>query len=347
MAVLTDFLLLAAKVSGYIVYALLQWVKKPTEKSIRNEICLITGAASPAGLGKLLALEFAQRGATLVLWDTDTEGNEKVAREVRNLGAKTYTYTCDVSRREEVYSMADDVRKDVGDVTILVNNAGVVPGKPFLQDSDEALERTMRMNCHAHFWTVKAFLPQMIKQNHGHIVTIAGSFGLFATGCLEGYCASKFAVVGFHEALSHELKAKRISDVKTTLVCPYFTDGDVFHDCRTRKEPKTLLSPLNPDCFVKTVMQGILQNQHMLCVPRGMYLAAILKNFLPWDAQVIIQKLLGMDKQKQHLLNEAFSLSTHTWHTRVTCLWLLNCRWKFSSRLVFTDRLVRICVKQP
>ncbi|XP_062976480.1 retinol dehydrogenase 10-like [Elgaria multicarinata webbii] len=296
MAVLVDFLILTAKVFGYIIHALIRWVKKPTEKAVANKICLITGAASATGIGRLFALEFAQRGATLVLWDIDREGNENTAREVRALGAKAYTYVCDVSRREEVYGAAEDVRKDVGDVTILVNNAGVVAGTPILQCPDEQLERTMKTNCHAHFWTVKAFLPQMIKRGNGHIVTIAGSFGLFATGCLEDYCASKFAVVGFHEALSHELKAKRINGVKTTLVCPYFINTGMFHSCRIRRELEALLSPLKPGDFVEAAMQGILRNQHMICIPRVMYLAAIAKNLLPWDAQVLIQKFLGLDK---------------------------------------------------
>nr|XP_003220693.1 PREDICTED: retinol dehydrogenase 10 [Anolis carolinensis] len=296
MAVLIDFLILTARVFGYILQALLQWIKKPAEKIVRNEICLITGTASATGIGRLLALEFARRGATLVLWDTDTKGNENTAREVCKLGAKAYAYTCDVSQRDLVYAAAASVRKEVGDVSIVVNNAGIVAGMPILQCPDGQMERTMRTNCHAHFWTVKAFLPQMIKREHGHIVTIAGALGLFATGCLEDYCASKFAAVGFHEALSHELKAKRINTVKTTLVCPYFIDTGTFNGCGVRRELKAFLSPISTGNFVKAAMRGILHNQHMICVPRVIYFGAILKNLLPWDVQVLIQKFLGLDK---------------------------------------------------
>lgn len=152
MGVLVDFLLLTAKIVGCIIQSLVRWIKRPTEKTVTNEICLITGTASAKGLGRLFALELAQRGATLVLWDIDTEGNEKTAVQVRELGAKVYAYTCDVSRRQDVYHTADRVRKEVGDVTVLINNAGVVAGKPILQCSDELLERTMKTNCHAHFW---------------------------------------------------------------------------------------------------------------------------------------------------------------------------------------------------
>ncbi|XP_054835697.1 retinol dehydrogenase 10-like [Eublepharis macularius] len=294
MAVLADFLILTVKIFECIIHSLLQWVIKPPEKTVTNEICLITGAASASGVGHLLALEFAKRGATLVLWDVDSEGNENTAREARELGVRAYAYTCDVSRREEVYAIAEKVKRDVGEVTILVNNASIITQKPILQFPDELLERTMRTNCHAHFWTVKAFLPQMIQSGHGHIVTIAGSLGLFATGCMEGYCASKFAVVGFHEALSHELKAQGVSGVKTTLVCPYFGDIGLSESFRNRQE--ATISPLKPGSWVKSAMQGILRNQPMICVPRGIYFAMITKNFLPCDVQVLVQKLLRLDK---------------------------------------------------
>uniref|UniRef100_A0A8C8SG96 Short-chain dehydrogenase/reductase 3 n=1 Tax=Pelusios castaneus TaxID=367368 RepID=A0A8C8SG96_9SAUR len=296
MGVLVDFVLLTAKVVGCIIQALVRWIKKPPEKTVTNEICLITGAASAKGLGRLFALEFAQRGATLVLWDIDADGNEKTAVQVMERGAKVYAYTCDVSQRQDVYKTAERVRQEVGDVTVLVNNAGVVAGKPILQCSDELLERTMKTNCHAHFWTVKAFLPKMMEMNHGHIVTIAGYFGLFATACVEDYCASKFAVVGFHEALSHQLRAKQINGVKTTLVCPCLVKTGMFTGCRVRRELDALLSPLKPEDCVKTAMKGILSNQAIICIPRVMYFAVVSKHLFPWDVQVLAHKFLGIDK---------------------------------------------------
>ncbi|OWK04407.1 hypothetical protein Celaphus_00016311 [Cervus elaphus hippelaphus] len=89
------------------------------------------------------------------------------------------------------------------------------------------------------FQTTKAFLPTMLEINHGHIVTVASSLGLFSTAGVEDYCASKFGVVGFHESLSHELKAAEKDGIKTTLVCPYLVDTGMFRGCRIRsvKDP--------------------------------------------------------------------------------------------------------------
>uniref|UniRef100_A0A8C9G1Q4 Uncharacterized protein n=1 Tax=Pavo cristatus TaxID=9049 RepID=A0A8C9G1Q4_PAVCR len=84
------------------------------------------------------------------------------------------------------------------------------------------------------FATTKAFLPKMLEMNHGHIVTVASSLGLFSTAGVEDYCASKFGAVGFHESLSHELKAAEKDGIKTTLVCPYLVDTGMFRGCRIR-----------------------------------------------------------------------------------------------------------------
>jgi len=78
----------------------------------------------------------------------------------------------------QIYEAATLVKKDVGDVDILVNNAGIVSGKSFLECSDSQIDRTMKVNILAHFWTVKAFLPKMVERNSGHVVSIASSAGV-------------------------------------------------------------------------------------------------------------------------------------------------------------------------
>ncbi|ELK26163.1 Epidermal retinol dehydrogenase 2 [Myotis davidii] len=124
-------------------------IPKP-RKNVAGEIVLITGAGS--GLGRLLALKFARLGAVLVLWDINKEGNEETCNMARDAGAtRAYAYTCDCSRREEVYRVADQVKKEVGDISILINNAGIVTGKRFLDCPDELMEKAFDVNFKAHF----------------------------------------------------------------------------------------------------------------------------------------------------------------------------------------------------
>lgn len=319
MNIVVEFFVVTFKVLWAFVLAAARWLVRPKEKSVAGQVCLITGAGS--GLGRLFALEFARRRAQLVLWDINTQSNEETAGMVRHIyrdleaadaaalqagngeeeilppcNLQVFTYTCDVGKRENVYLTAERVRKEVGEVSVLVNNAGVVSGHHLLECPDELIERTMMVNCHAHFWTTKAFLPTMLEINHGHIVTVASSLGLFSTAGVEDYCASKFGVVGFHESLSHELKAAEKDGIKTTLVCPYLVDTGMFRGCRIRKEIEPFLPPLKPDYCVKQAMRAILTDQPMICTPRLMYIVTFMKSILPFEAVVCMYRFLGADK---------------------------------------------------
>ena len=116
---------------------------------------------------------------------------------------------------------------------ILVNNAGVVSGSPLLELPDEHIERTFRVNTLALFWTTKAFLPAMIARGSGHIVTVASAAGLIGSPRETDYAASKFAAVGFNEALRLELK-RSAPGVKTTVVRPFYIDTGMFEGVKTR-----------------------------------------------------------------------------------------------------------------
>ncbi|MDK2413478.1 SDR family NAD(P)-dependent oxidoreductase, partial [Aphanizomenon sp. 202] len=96
--------------------------------------------------------------------------------------------------------------EEVGKVDILVNNAGIVTGKHFMDSPDDHIVRTFQVNTFAHFWTVKAFLNDMLDSNKGHIVNVASMAGWLGCNSLVDYCSSKFAAVGFDEALKLELK---------------------------------------------------------------------------------------------------------------------------------------------
>ncbi|XP_019374536.1 PREDICTED: short-chain dehydrogenase/reductase family 16C member 6-like [Gavialis gangeticus] len=189
----------------------------PTHKNVAGEIVLITGAAN--GIGREIAIHFAPLGVKLVLWDIDEEGNKETIRLAKINGAKEmYAYRCDCSNRKEVYETADLVRQEVGDVTILVNDAAVPSVKYFIDTPNLDLERTMDVNIMAHFWTCKAFLPAMIARNHGHLISISSGAGLVGVTKVSDYSASKFAVVGFLESIAFELQATGKKGVKTTIV---------------------------------------------------------------------------------------------------------------------------------
>ena len=165
-----------------------------------------------------------------------------MAAEIKGKGQKAFAYTIDLCKREEVYKLAATVTKEVrispcylperradspqvGNVSILINNAGIVTGKTLMECPDELMRKTFDVNVVSHFWTLKAFLPHMMANNHGHIVTVASIAGWVccylllspavhinyyqpqagASGLVD-YCASKFGAVGLDESLRAEFK---------------------------------------------------------------------------------------------------------------------------------------------
>jgi all-trans-retinol dehydrogenase (NAD+) len=220
---------------------------------------LVTGAAS--GLGRRLALGSARRRASLVLWDLNREGLEKVATEVEALGSRTQYDVVDVSKREAVYEAA---RRVSGPVDVLVNNAGVVSGKSLLEIPDEKIERSFAVNTLALFWTVKAFLPGMIERRRGHLVTIASAAGLIGVPKLTDYGASKWAAVGFDESLRMELR-KLSPAIRTTVVCPYYLRTGLFEGAKSRFP--ALLPILGEETAAERILRAVERDKKKLVMP--------------------------------------------------------------------------------
>lgn len=258
-------------------------------KNLNGQVVLITGGGS--GIGRLMALNFAKEGSRLVLWDINKQGAEKVAKEIKQAGGTAWAHVCDVSDKEDVYKAAKKVKKDVGKIDILVNNAGVVTGKPFLDCTDDQLKKTMDVNVLGQFWTVKAFLPGMISANHGHIVTIASSAGWVGVNSLADYCASKFANVGFDEALRMELKKSGANGVKTTCVCPYYIDTGMFKGVKTRFS--FLLPILKEDVVAQKIIQAVKKDRSILKMPRFTYTVPLLR-MLPVSIMDRLSGFLGV-----------------------------------------------------
>ncbi|XP_052031382.1 epidermal retinol dehydrogenase 2 [Apodemus sylvaticus] len=274
-----------------ILEALLFHVISKPRKNVAGEIVLITGAGS--GLGRLLALQFARLGSVLVLWDVNKETNEETHQLARDAGAtRVHAYTCDCSRREEVYRVADQVKKEVGDVSILINNAGIVTGRKFLDCPDDLMEKSFDVNFKAHLWMYKAFLPAMIANNHGHLVCISSSAGLVGVNSLSDYCASKFAALGFAESMFIETLAEKQRGIKTTIVCPFFIKTGMFEGCTTKCP--TLLPILDPEYAVRKIVDAILQEQLYLYMPKFLYFMMFLKSFLPVKTGILIADYLGV-----------------------------------------------------
>uniref|UniRef100_A0A1Y1JUB5 Uncharacterized protein n=1 Tax=Photinus pyralis TaxID=7054 RepID=A0A1Y1JUB5_PHOPY len=131
--------------------ALYRYIIPKSKKSVNGETVLVTGAGD--GIGKEVALIYASAGATVVCIDINAEANEETIRTIANLGyAKAYAYTCDVSDYQQVVFIINKIEQEVGNVTILVNNAGILFGNPFCELSATEIEKMIQVNLMSHFW---------------------------------------------------------------------------------------------------------------------------------------------------------------------------------------------------
>lgn len=226
---------------------------------LRGRRVLVTGGGS--GLGRRLALGAAARGAHAVLWDLDEEAARRVADEIAAAGGTASVQRVDVSDSAAVAAAADAA----GAVDVLVNNAGVVTGKPLLQAGEDAIRRTFNVNVLALYWTTRAFLPGMQARNTGTVVTIASAAGLVGVAKQTDYSASKWAAVGFTESLRAELRGSG-SGVRTLVVCPYYIDTGMFAGVRT-KFPR-LLPILREEDVARRILDAVEGGREQLILPR-------------------------------------------------------------------------------
>ncbi|NXH60595.1 RDHE2 dehydrogenase, partial [Rhabdornis inornatus] len=269
------------------------------KKYFAGEIVLITGSANV--IGRQVALKLAPLGVTLVLWDIDDEGNKETSRLAQQNGAnRVFVYHCDCSSREDVYEQADKVIKEVGDVTILINNAGIAIGKKFCELTDEDFEKTLRINFFSQVWTLKAFLPAMVACNRGHLVSIASSAGLMGLYSASDYCASKSAIIGMMEAINSELYHGGKRGIKTTIICPYFVSTRLSKGFKSTKS--CLLPVYDPEYAASRIVDAIKKEKFYLIMPPAVYLLG-LKIFLPRKVALFFESYIKLPES----MEEAFS----------------------------------------
>lgn len=274
---------------GHIIQAIYRTIVGYPKKDLKGFVAVVTGGGG--GLGSLISLRLARLGCTVVLWDINKQGLEDTVKLVKGIGGKCFGYVVDISNREDVYRVAKKVEKEVGAVNLLINNAGVVSGQYFLETPDHLIQRTFNVNVLAHFWTAKAFLPAMIENNDGHIVTIASMAGYVGVSKLVDYCSSKAAACGFDEALRCELEAKGIKGVRTSLICPYFIRSTgMFEEVNSRFVPQ-----LNSNEVADRVVLAIRTNEPFAFIPGYFRLLLSFRWLVPWQCTSELVRKMVLD----------------------------------------------------
>ncbi|WP_280417975.1 SDR family NAD(P)-dependent oxidoreductase [Nocardia carnea] len=198
--------------------------------TVAGKKVLITGAAM--GLGKLFAEQAVREGAAaVVLWDVNETALRATAAELSAISGAIHSHTVDISDREAVAAAAESVRVDVGDIDVLVNNAGIVRGNTYFwetKDRDD-IERTMAINALAPMYVTLEFLPAMVAgTTEARVLTIASSAGLVHNPRMSVYAASKWAALGWSDSVRIELGQAGHDHVKVTTFCPTYINTGMF-----------------------------------------------------------------------------------------------------------------------
>lgn len=184
-------------------------------KRFVDKVTIVTGGAQ--GIGRAIALRFAEEGSNVVIADVNLEGAEKVVQEIRGLGKQALAIKTDVSNREEVNRMVNSAVEKFGKIDILVNDAGIVLWKLMKDTEEKDWDNIYNVNIKGVFLCTQAVVKQMIGQKNGKIINIASLFGKFGVKLFSAYNSSKAAVINFTKTSALELAPYNIT---VNAICP-------------------------------------------------------------------------------------------------------------------------------
>jgi len=186
---------------------------------LKDKVSIVTGASS--GMGKEIALTFAQEGAKVVLAARREAKLQEVAREVLSRGGESLVVATDVSQEAQVRGMVREALREFGRVDILVNDAGMGHWGPVVDFKTEDWDEVFDVNAKGTFLCCREVLPTMVAQKRGRIINISSDAGEIPFAECSAYCAAKAAVIAFSRCLALEVLPHNIG---VHVICPGYVD---------------------------------------------------------------------------------------------------------------------------
>ena len=262
--------------------------------SVRDKVAVVTGAGS--GIGRALAVELSERGALVSGCDVDETGLKETATRCRS---ELHTAVVDMGERDAVQAYAAEVVSHFGRVHQVFNNAGIAFSAPVLDSEWSDYERVLRVNLNGVIHGTQAFLPHLIASGDGHVVNVSSLNGYLAQPGMSHYCAAKFAVRGFTEALRSEMLLEghpvRVSVVHPGGVATSISDNALAlarsagheitaaHEARSRTYTEKLLK-MDPARAARIIVDGVEKGRVRIRVGNDAVMVDRLVRLLPTTA---------------------------------------------------------------
>jgi NADP-dependent 3-hydroxy acid dehydrogenase YdfG len=255
--------------------------------NINGKTIAITGAAR--GIGYATAKALLARGARVVIGDRDVDQLESAVAGLAGLGSVS-GHPLDVTDRGSFALFLDKARAEGGGrIDVLVNNAGVMPIGPFLDQSERAIRSAIEVNFYGVLNGCQLVLPDMVARRAGHIVNIASVAGLVAVPGQVVYAGTKFAVVGLSIGLADEFAPH---GVEVTAVLPTFTNTELISGTKATGAQK----PVQPEDIAAAVVKVLDKPKTLVTVPGSLRFISALAALLPARGRRALNKALGNDR---------------------------------------------------
>jgi NAD(P)-dependent dehydrogenase (short-subunit alcohol dehydrogenase family) len=276
-------------------------------KEVAGKIAIVTGAGS--GIGRATARALADIGMRVAVTDLRLDAALETSSGIESKAGSARAFALDVRSQDAAVEAAEEIRAAMGVPSVLVNNAGIAVGGPFLDTSYRSWQEIIAVNLLGVVHCCRAFLPHMVAGGAGgHVVNIASMLGYAGIRGAGAYCATKFGVLGFSESLRAELVDHRIG---VSTICPGMIRTNIIHagilesasedvDAR-RIEIQALYERRNfpPERVAAAILSAIRRNRAVVPVAAEAWLAYYLKRWTPGLLAGITRRIVGYVESPQ------------------------------------------------
>ena len=291
---------------------------------IQGKIALITGASR--GIGRAIALELAQQDIKrVILVARDDRKLTQVAQEIEAMGVEATILPIDLTQTVEVNIAVAQLWRNYGQIHLLVNCAGVAYQNSFLQSKLPQLQDELSVNLLGMYNLTSLIARRMVSQREGTIVNVSSLMGKIAAPTMATYSATKFAIIGFTQALRRELAPHNIQ-VKALL--PSLTDTDMVRDFKLFR----WVIPMTPQQVAQALVAGLEKNSPEIVVGWQSHLAIWCQRFAPWLLEQILNMAMSPQSSRQQPQQNLIRSLLTKFHRFGDLLWSRNMLTFVSAR---------------